>query len=64
MHRPSTAHKIIWAGPNVLCQTKNYFSYCTRPKLFVPEQKDDLNFVNLFSVCAVTNSFGAALNTI
>ena len=64
MPYPFTGPKKFWAGPNVLCQTKDYFSYFARPKLFVPEQTDDLHLVNLFSVCADTKSFGAALNTI
>ena len=32
MPRPSTGHKLFWAGANVLCKTKNYFSYCARTK--------------------------------
>ena len=27
MPRPSTGHKIIWAGPNVLCQSKRWFAF-------------------------------------
>jgi hypothetical protein len=62
MPRPSTGHKIVWAGPNVLHQTKNYFSYCACPKLFVPEQR--LFVFNKFSFSAGTKSFGEALNAI
>ena len=47
---PSTGPKIFWAGPNLLCQTKNIVkSYCYGQRLFVPDsagQKDDFRLVN------------------
>ena len=34
-----TGSKICWACSNFLCQTKNWFTYCSSFKLFVPDQK-------------------------
>ena len=39
MPRPFTGSKMFWDGPNFLCQTKNGFTYCAGPRLFVPDQK-------------------------
>ena len=39
MARPFTGHKIFWAGPNVLGQTKNVYAFCATPK-------DDFHSVN------------------
>ena len=36
---PFTGHKMFCVGPNVLCRTKNLFTYCGSHKLFVPEKK-------------------------
>ena len=36
---PSTGPKIVCAGPNVLCQTKNRFTYCAGSKRFMLDQK-------------------------
>ena len=37
---PFTGPKMFWAGPNVLCQTKNLlFTYCGSHKRFVPDKK-------------------------
>ena len=36
---PFTGHKMFWAGPNFLCQTKNLFTYCGIHKHFVPDKK-------------------------
>ena len=36
---PFTGHKLFWAGPNFLCQTKNVFTYCGSHKHFVPDKK-------------------------
>ena len=50
MPLPSTGHKIIWAGPNVLGQTRNYFSYCVRSQSFCARAKGDLHLENLVFV--------------
>ena len=39
MARPFTGHKIFWAVPNVLGQTKNVYAFCATPK-------DDFHSVN------------------
>ena len=36
---PFTGPKMFWAGPNILCQTKNLFTYCGSHKHFVPDKK-------------------------
>ena len=36
---PFTGPKMFWVGPNVLCQTKNLFTYCSSHKHFVPDKK-------------------------
>jgi len=36
---PFTGPKMLWAGPNFLCQTKNLFTYCGSHKHFVPDKK-------------------------
>ena len=50
MPLPSTGHKIIWAGLNVLGQTRNYFSYCVRSQSFCARAKGDLHLENLVFV--------------
>ena len=37
--RPFKGPKMFWDDPDFLCQTKNGFTYCAGPKLFVPYQK-------------------------
>ena len=36
---PFTGPKMFGAGPNILCQTKNLFTYCGSHKHFVPDKK-------------------------
>ena len=36
---PFTGRKMICAGPNFLCWTKNLFTYCASHKHFVPNKK-------------------------
>ena len=36
---PFTSPKMFCAGPNLLCQTKNVFTYCGSHKHFVPDKK-------------------------
>ena len=60
---PFTGHKMFWAGPNFLCQTKNLFTYCASHKNFVPDKKDDLHSVK-FGFCAGTKVYEEALNAV
>jgi hypothetical protein len=58
MPRSSTGPKIFWAGPNLLCQTKNSLNYCASQRQyqsFCNRPKDDLHFVN--SVFVPTQNF-------
>ena len=36
---PFTSPKMLWAGPNFLCQTKNLFTYCGSHRHFVLDKK-------------------------
>ena len=48
---PFTGPKMFWAGPNVLCQTKNLFTYLLwQSQTFCARQKDHLHSVKLVFV--------------
>ena len=54
---------MFWAaGPNVLGQTKNVFTYCGRDKHFVPDKRC-FAFCKI-GFCASTNVFEEALNAV
>ena len=59
---PFTGPKMVWAGPNFLCQTKNLFTYCGSHKLFVPDKKMISIQYNWF--CLGTKVFEEALNAV
>ena len=59
---PFTGRKMFCAGPNVLCQTKNLFTYCASHNHFVPDKKMICIQWNWF-LCW-TKAFEEALNAI
>ena len=59
---PFTGPKMFCAGPNVLCQTKNLFTYCGSHKHFVPDKK--MFAFSKIGFCAGTKGFEEALNAV
>ena len=57
---PFTGPKMFCAGPNVLCQTKNLFTYCGSHKHFVPDKK--MFAFSKIGFYAGTKGFEEALN--
>ena len=57
---PFTGPKMFCAGPNVLCLTKNLFTYCGSQKNFVPDQR--WFAFSKIGFCASTKIFEEALN--
>ena len=53
---PFTGPKMFWAGPNVLCQTKNLFTYCGQTKRCFAFCK--------IGFCYSTNVFEEVLNAV
>ena len=60
---PFTGLKTFWAGPNFLCQTKNWLTFCTCPKTFLCQTNRWFPF-SKFSFCASTKFLGVAQNAI
>ena len=60
---PFRGGKMFCASPNVLCQTKNLFTYCASNKHFVPEKKRSFAFSKI-GFCAGTKVFEEALNAV
>ena len=58
---PLPGSKLFWAGPYVLCLTKNLSTYCGSHKHFVPDKRFAFSKIGF---CAGTKVFEEALNAV